>query len=110
MLSEFDVGLISLAHGLRTQNLPGKMLGYMYYSMPILASINPCNDLKTILEDYQAGLISINGEDEIFAENARCLIKDENLRRKFGSNARLLLEDKFSVSQAVSQIMSHFER
>jgi hypothetical protein len=54
MLSEFDVGLISLDHGLKTQNFPGKMLGYMYYSMPMLASINPGNDLKVICGVCQA--------------------------------------------------------
>ena len=55
MLSEFDVGLISLDYGLKTQNFPGKMLGYMYYSTPMLASINPGNDLKVILEDTRSG-------------------------------------------------------
>ena len=50
MLSEFDIGLISLDRKLKTHNFPGKMLGYMYHSLPILASINPENDLKEIIE------------------------------------------------------------
>lgn len=109
MLSEFDVGLISLDRGLRTQNFPGKMLGYMYHSMPILASINLGNDLKTILEDKQAGLVCINGEDEKFAANARRLLVDRPLRRQVGLNARALLENTFSVSRAARQILAHFD-
>ena len=108
MLSEFDVGLISLDRNLRTQNFPGKMLGYMYHAKPILASINPGNDLKTILEENEAGLAFINGEDEALAEGARRLIQDPSLRHRLGQNARMLLEKTFSAPHAASQILSHF--
>jgi glycosyltransferase involved in cell wall biosynthesis len=109
MLSEFDVGLISLDRNLKTQNFPGKMLGYMYHSMPILASINPGNDLKEILEGRQAGLVCINGEDDLLAAHAHRLVRDEGYRRLLGKNARALLESTFSVSKAAGQILSHFK-
>jgi glycosyltransferase involved in cell wall biosynthesis len=108
MLSEFDVGLISLDRGLKTQNFPGKLLGYMYHAMPILASINPGNDLKEIMEGQQAGLVCMNGEDELFATHARRLVKDENCRRQLGKNSRILLENTFSVSRVAGQILAHF--
>jgi glycosyltransferase involved in cell wall biosynthesis len=110
MLSEFDVGLISLDRNLRTQNFPGKLLGYMYHSMPILASINPGNDLKDILENNNAGLVCINGEDSLLVSSARRLAGSETLRRQLGLNARALLESTFSVSKAAQQILSHFRR
>lgn len=108
MLSEFDVGLISLDRRLRTQNFPGKMLGYMYHSLPILASINPSNDLKEVLEENKAGLVCINGEDDVLASYARRLLTDKDLRCQLGRNARSLLENTFSVSKAARQILSHF--
>lgn len=110
MLSEFDVGLISLDRRLRSQNFPGKMMSYMYHAKPILASINSGNDLKEMLEDNKAGLVCINGEDDIFVSYARRLMADDNLRRQLGLNARALLEDTFSVSKAASQILSHFSK
>jgi glycosyltransferase involved in cell wall biosynthesis len=110
MLSEFDVGLISLNRGLKTQNFPGKMLGYMYHSIPILASINSGNDLKEILEGQEAGLVCMNGEDDLFTAHARRLVRDEEYRRLLGKNARALLESTFSVSKAAKQILSHFNR
>ncbi len=110
MLSEFDVGLISLDRGLRTQNFPGKLLGYMYHAKPILASINPGNDLKEILERQQAGLVCMNGEDDLFATHARRLVREENCRRQLGKNSRTLLENTFSVSKAAEQILSHFNQ
>jgi len=108
MLSEFDVGLISLDRRLRTQNFPGKMLGYMYHSLPILASINPGNDLREILERHGAGLVSVNGEDNALRDNAIRLLRDEGLRRRMGLNARRLLDETFSVEAAAGQILSHF--
>ncbi len=109
MLSEFDVGLLSLDRGLKTQNFPGKLLGYLYHAMPVLASINQGNDLKNIIEDGKAGLVCINGEDELFEACARKLVADEKLRRQLGRNARMLLESNFSVSRAAKQILSHFD-
>lgn len=110
MLAEFDVGLISLDRGLKTQNFPGKMLSYMYHSTPILASINNGNDLKKVLEDGEAGLVCINGDDENLAVNARMLLRDEHLRCQLGRNSRSLLENSFSVSRAAGQILSHFSQ
>lgn len=108
MVSEFDVGLISLDHRLRSQNFPGKMMDYMFHSKPILASINPGNDLKDMLEKRGAGLVCINGEDDVFAGYAGKLVADSSLRQQLGRNARALLEETFTVSRAARQILSHF--
>jgi O26-antigen biosynthesis N-acetyl-L-fucosamine transferase len=107
MLSEFDVGLLSLDRRLKTHNVPGKLLGYMYWSKPTLASINPGNDLFEILEKNNAGLCVLNGDDESLALAALRLANDANLRASIGKNARQLLEQDFSVEHAVSQIFGH---
>ena len=109
MLSQFDIGLISLDRQLKTHNFPGKMLGYMYFSMPILACINPGNDLKQIIEESNAGLTCLAGEHDVFHDYARRLVADADLRREMGNNARAVLDKTFSVSKAVSQILSHKE-
>jgi glycosyltransferase involved in cell wall biosynthesis len=109
MLSEFDIGLISLDKKLKTHNFPGKMLGYMYNAMPILASINPENDLKELIERNKAGLISINGDDDIFFANAVQLLRDRTSREEMGKNARMLLENQFSVEKAARQILMNFQ-
>jgi glycosyltransferase involved in cell wall biosynthesis len=109
MLSEFDIGLISLNKNLKTHNFPGKMLGYMYNAMPVLASINPQNDLKELIERNRAGLISINGDDDTFFANAMQLLNNRKLREEMGKNARTLLENLFSVEKAARQILANFQ-
>ena len=109
MLSQVDVGLISLDPNLKTHNFPGKMLGYMYFSIPILAGINAGNDLRQILEGSKAGLVCLNGEDEKLHDYALKLAKDMSFRRQTGQDARTLLEKTFSVTRAASQILSHMK-
>jgi glycosyltransferase involved in cell wall biosynthesis len=105
LVGEFDVGLISLATSLTTHNVPGKMLTYMVHGLPILASINPGNDLKDIVEHGSAGLVSINGDDDLLTANARKLVNDAQARAEMGRNSRALLESKFSVSAAVDAVL-----
>jgi len=104
LLSEVDVGLISLARSLKTQNFPGKMLGYMYSSLPMLASLNPGNDLATLIDQHQAGLWCTNGEDQRLLGHAHRLLADAELRRQLGANGRKLLAKRFSARAAVDQI------
>jgi glycosyltransferase involved in cell wall biosynthesis len=109
MLSEFDVGLLSLDRRLETYNVPGKLLGYMYWGKPVLASINPGNDLFAILENDQAGFCRINGDDDSLCAAALRLANDPDLRDKMGANSRRLLERLFSVDAAVRQILNQFQ-
>lgn len=104
MLAEFDVGLISLDRRLKSCNYPGKLLGYLQCSMPVLASLNPGNDLAEFLQEQGAGYVSINGEDEVFYQNAVRLC-DAPLRAAMGKKARELLEEHFSVERVADQIL-----
>lgn len=105
MLSEFDIGLFTLNYNHQTHNFPGKLLGYMCESKPILGSVNPNNDLKDVVESANAGYISITGEDEILYENAVKLL-DNNTRITIGKNANNLLDKLFSVKSIAKQILS----
>jgi len=104
MLADCDVGLFTLHKNHTTHNFPGKLLGYMVQSMPILGSINPDNDLKNIVEEAGAGLVSINGEDDILFQHASRLL-DGKVRKYMGTNAKKLLHDVFSVEAASKKIL-----
>lgn len=108
LVAEFDVGLVSLSRHLQSHNIPGKVLGYLHQGLPILACINPGNDLKQMLEQNEAGLVCENGDDEALRRAAERLLGDETYRRRLGHNARVLLEQGFSASAAAGQILKHF--
>ncbi len=105
MLAEIDIGLFTLHQGHTTHNFPGKLLGYMVQEKPILGSINTGNDLQDVIETAEAGLISINGNDEVFLANAMKLLNNESFRHQTGKQAKQLLEASFSVEAAAKQIL-----
>lgn len=107
LLSEFDVGLFCLHKDHTSHNFPGKVLGYMVQSLPILGCVNPGNDLKEVVEKANAGFVTISGDHEAFKENAIKFL-DSNLRKQLGANANKLLHKLFSVETVANQIVSYF--
>lgn len=108
-LSEFDVGVICLDRRLTSHNFTGKLLGYVMCGKPVLASINPGNNLIAFLQKADVGLACINGEDEKLREAAILLASNPSLRERMGKSARALGETIFSVRSAADQILSHLE-
>lgn len=107
MLNEFDIGMFSLHSGHKTHNFPGKLLGYMSYSKPILGCVNSGNDLADIINSAKAGII-VNSNDSLgLYEAAKILIDSISIRNKMGTNGRELLMNKFSVKSISKQILSN---
>ena len=107
LLLNVSVGLFSLSQNHTAHNFPGKLLGYMAAGIPILGSVNSSNDLKALLNEENAGLITDNGDDEGFANNAISLILSRNKRYEMGLSANKLLSSTFSTDSAVSKILGH---
>ncbi|STO56912.1 glycosyltransferase family 4 protein [Grimontia hollisae] len=107
LLKEIDVGLFSLAANHTAHNFPGKLLGYMVESIPILGSVNKGNDLADVINNHGAGSIFLNGDDDALFDAAKNLLMDKQLRRQNGARAYQLLVDHFSVQSAASQIVEH---
>jgi len=107
MVSEFDVGLISLDARLTSHNVPGKLMSYLNWGLPVLASLNPGNDLFALLESSGAGFCIRNGDDGGLFRLASAMAGDSGLRATMSCNARHLLDQKFSVANAADSILRH---
>ena len=107
ILTQVDIGLFSLAASHKTHNFPGKLLGYMVESLPILGSINVGNDLSEVITSADAGFILVNGQDAEFFKAAKELAADKNLRKQIGDNANRLLVNQFSVRSAANTILNN---
>ena len=105
MLAEVDVGLFSLSAKHTAHNFPGKLLGYMVQSLPILGSVNSGNDLQALVNSSRAGFISENGDDDQLLKNAIALYENPNLRKQLGNGAYELLKNEFSVTAIAANIV-----
>ena len=105
LLTTVDIGLFSLSNKHTAHNFPGKLLGYMVESIPILGSVNPNNDLLSLVNENAAGFVYVNGEDELLMSAAIKLLEDKEKRAHLGRNARSLLMKYFSVESAATSIL-----
>lgn len=109
LLTQIDVGLFSLSAKHTAHNFPGKLLGYMVESLPILGSVNAGNDVIDLINNHSAGFVFENGDDEALSNAAKVLLLSREHRIKCGEQARTLLENYFSVESAVSQILQQVQ-
>jgi len=105
LLDQCDVGLVALDPRHKTHNVPGKFLAYMQAGLPVVARLNPDNDLEKLIRDEQVGL-SYSGEDpQTFSKLIEQIIRDENGRGLMASRANSLSHNRYSVSTAAGQIL-----
>ncbi|WP_437214111.1 glycosyltransferase family 4 protein [Pectobacterium sp. LFLA-215] len=109
VLAQVDVGLFSLSAKHTAHNFPGKLLGYMVQSLPILGSVNPNNDLTELINSARAGMITDNGDDALLLKNATELYKSQLLRQEIGERGFDLLKCEFDVSNIASTIVKTLE-
>jgi len=50
LYAQCHVGIVALDPRHKTHNIPGKFLSYMQSGLPVLASINPGNDLVELIQ------------------------------------------------------------
>lgn len=110
VLTQVDIGLFSLARTHKAHNFPGKLLGYMVQSLPILGSVNPGNDVIDFINGEEAGMAFINGEDQSLYEAALALLQDRELRNRMGFRAHEVLKTSFTVEAAASQIIDTMKK
>lgn len=106
VLTQVDVGLFSLAKTHKAHNFPGKLLGYMLQSLPILGSVNIGNDVIDFLNGEGAGLAFVNGDDEALLNAAIYLLNDKSQRQKMGARGNEVLKAYFSVETAAQKIIN----
>jgi len=108
LLRGCHIGLISLDRRLKSHNIPGKLLSYLEAGLPVLASTNPGNDLRLVIEKSGAGVVEWNGDDQQFHEAARRMLNDPEERSRMAGAATALCRTMFSSDVVAKQIVNAF--
>jgi hypothetical protein len=101
-------GIISLDINLSTHNIPGKFLSYLYSGLPVIANINPGNDLETIVNKYEVGrCISTIDPFEIARQIVSMVdtMDSGNIRDR----CEALVREQFSSRNAAIQVLKSFD-
>jgi glycosyltransferase involved in cell wall biosynthesis len=114
LYAQCHVGIVALDPRHKTHNIPGKFLSYMQAGLPVLASINPGNDLVGMIESEGVGRVCTDQSvdtlqglalelvDELVAVRGTQIAKNAEVSKRCKAlSARL-----FSPETAVRQIVA----
>lgn len=104
LLERCHIGIVALHPGHTTQNIPGKFLSYLHAGLPVLARLNPGNDLVDLISSEGIGLTYTGSSIEEFAETAFALLSLQADFPNMAARARKLGES-FSVERAADQVL-----
>ena len=105
LYAQCHVGLVALDVRHKTHNIPGKFISYMQAGLPVMALINPGNDLVAMIEHNDVGVVSTQVEIEQLIGKADTLLGKLTPESGLQGNCRRLYEHLFSPQHAASQIV-----
>lgn len=105
LYAQCHVGLLALDPRHKTHNIPGKFLSYMQSGLPVLASINPGNDLFFLIEKELVGRVCTDASLGSLGSMAQALLYDIDNDDGIRNRCRALASRLFSPAVAVKQIV-----
>jgi glycosyltransferase involved in cell wall biosynthesis len=110
LYTQCHIGIVVLDPRHKTHNIPGKFLSYMQAGLPVLASINPGNDLEEIILSEKVGRVCTDYSVDTLKRLAIDLLDEVagNTANNHALSARCkaLSAKLFSPEVAVKQILS----
>lgn len=106
LYAQCHVGLVALDPRHKTHNIPGKFLSYMQSGLPVLASVNPGNDLVELIRRERIGRVSTTSSVETLSVLAESLVAELNDVESIGERCKKLAKELFSPEIAVKQIVA----
>ncbi len=105
LYAQCHVGLVALDPRHKTHNIPGKFLSYMQSGLPVLASINPGNDLVGLIEKERVGRVCTDTSVESLRHLALSLGAEMDVDESIMNRCKALAAKLFSPEVAVKQIV-----
>jgi glycosyltransferase involved in cell wall biosynthesis len=111
LYKQCHIGMVVLDPRHQTHNVPGKFLSYMQAGLPVLAQVNPGNDLIDLINTSKVGYtFSENSASNLKYFSEKLLVDLKNGKAEsFRLNAKKLSIDLFSPTKAVRQIRFSLE-
>lgn len=106
LLRSCHVGIVALDPRHTTHNIPGKFIAYLRAGLPVLARLNPGNDLQTIIDEAGVGY-AVSGESLLDLHGHAVQLASDAVRRaRMAAAGQALAERMFSPATAVRQILA----
>ena len=109
LYAQCHAGLVALDLRHKTHNVPGKFLSYMQAGLPVLAVVNPGNDLVQLIRTERVGRVCTDADAANLADEAVRLLEDLREDGQVGARCKALAVRVFSPEAAAKQIVQALE-
>jgi glycosyltransferase involved in cell wall biosynthesis len=106
LYSQCSVGIVALDPKHKSHNIPGKFLTYMQSGLPVLANVNPGNDLAQVIRDERVGQVCESNRIDDLLQLVSKLLDQIKSDSELPSRCRNLFDRDFAVDKAVRQIVA----
>jgi len=103
-ISRFNVGIISLDQKILFNNFPGKFYSYLESNLPVLADINPSQEISEIIKKNKLGLISNPKNEYDLVEQMEKFIKKDFPIKNLNARYNRIYKKMFLTSSAYKKI------
>jgi glycosyltransferase involved in cell wall biosynthesis len=88
--------------------VPSKTLAYLCAARPLILAAPKSNEAARVVESADAGIVISPDAPQKFIAAAEELLSDEQLRARFGANAREYAERTFAIDRVADQFLQVF--
>lgn len=103
VLRSTSLGLVSQRADITEFNLPSKLMHYMAYGLPVLASVRPGTETANIVEKANAGWVTDAADPAQFAATAARVLADREGLREAGRNAYEFASTEFDSAAVAAR-------
>lgn len=108
LVKDADVGLVSLTAKNKTPVVPGKILGYMAASIPVIAFLNKESDGHRIIKDAQCGFSIVPDDPDLGSEIVLQIYNDRNRLKRYGENGFKYVRNNFEKDICLDKLEALF--
>jgi colanic acid biosynthesis glycosyl transferase WcaI len=104
LLRSSALGLVSQKPDLKEFNLPSKLMNYMAYGMPIIASVDSDSETARIVRDSGAGWVTDPADPGAFARQAALAMRDPEALGQAAEAGLRFADENFARSRVAMNI------
>lgn len=109
LVKDADVGIVCLTSLNKTPVVPGKILGYMAASVPVVAFLNKESDGHKIIKDAQCGYSVISDDPAKAAEIMLKIYNEQEKLRQYGDNGFNYVTKNFEKNICINKLENLFK-
>ena len=110
LVKDADVGIVCLRSMNKTPVIPGKIMGYMAASIPVVAFLNRESDGHDLIKEAKCGYSIISGDYKEAAKLIRKIFNQKNQLAEFGRNGCNYARTHFSKKACIDKLKKLIEK